>query len=870
MDFVEPPFGGEGVEVPLVSATVMRPDDDEWYSFATRLDLSQSQEEIAEFIQSWLYFGLLAVLADITIDGREYSTPGKRGSTIVSSHLVAATLVEMKLGVLRLPQSECMSVLEKHKTILVRADEAVRRTEEHFTSRTSGLVDLILLSVKVLIGTIVHSYDSVVDHMFEKLCGTTIQWYDLARRRRGPSKAADRALEAKMMENGWCVHQIDKILSTFSYQTAYYFARLPRPRSARLGHDRCSKASCKGWDSKPGDTSACHATDNCTCSTVSVSSVEVAKIIRSNQIPLISIEEDVHGALSLKLHTKTRSSKYVAISHVWADGLGNAFENGLPTCQLRMLQTYLGQISKDRPTTWSNYVTSPTTTLFWMDTLCIPVQVAPPGIPFSDQDLREIKGKAIDKMNIVYSSSSHTLVLDAELREIPVSSDNPTKLAYSLSCGWTTRSWTLQEGCLPPLTVYALADGIYSHETRQFGQRFSMGKLNYAIRFAYILAKKRFTAPKFVMAARGLTPEIVAQDFEYPVHRDIYTSFATRNFNIWDSAYSLVLSGRNMLHSRNKYAEIWNELLDRSSSQPADIPAIFANLIGISAYEVLKRDSEEKRVALIIRQQTVLPVEILYNTGPRLRGRLHAQRVPTIRQTQEPLDLQDDVAEESIGLLNVSEPEVQVFKNGWVPATIDGDAISQSLSSTKLHLQVLKNRLQVRNGDKEYFPCMFSTTDVNIPTSEFLLKRTSKCQKDKEIAVTRVIDPSTLNDSQGVEETVQGHCFIYDSGSLRAMSLGLIDDAPGAHMVIIGRSKERLTLRYSEPIRFTRITRKRQNFGTLPVVECQCNIHESKQFVDIIYGKLLTHLSAHATIQAYAQSRCRRPRTTTRWFDQEP
>jgi len=855
MDFVEPPFGGEGVEVPLIGSTVMRPDEDEWYNLATALDLSQAQEDIAGFIQSWLYFGLLAVLADRTIDGHDYSTSGKCGSTVVSSQLVAAALVEMKVSVLCLPREECMNVLERHKTILVRADEAVRCTEDHFTSHTSSLIDLILLSVKVLIGTIAHSYDCAVDHMFEKLCGTTIQWYDIARRRGDPSKAADRALEAKMMENGWCVHQIHKILSTFSFQTAYYFARLPRPRSARLGHDCCSKSSCKGWDSKPGDTSACHTTDHCTCSTVSVSSVEVAKIIRSDQIPLVSIEEDVHGTLSLKLHTKTRSSRYVAISHVWADGLGNAFENGLPTCQLRMLQTYLGQISRDRPTTWSNLVTSPAATLFWMDTLCIPVQVAPPGIPFSSEDLKEIKGKAIDKMNIVYSSSSHTLVLDAEMRAIPVSADNPTKLAYSLCCGWTTRSWTLQEGCLPPLTVYALADGIYSHEARHFGQQFGMGKLNYAIRVASVLGKKRFTAPNLVMAVRGLTPEVVARKFDFSVHRDIYTSFATRNFNIWDGAYHPMLSGRTTLHTRNKYAEIWNELLDRSSSQPADIPAIFANLLGVSAYEVLKRESEEKRVALIIRQQRILPIEILYNTGPRLRGTLHAQRIPTMRQLQEPLDSLEGVPEESIGLLDISGPETQVFKNGWVPATIGGDAISQSLALPILHLQVLEDRLQVYDGDKEQFPCMFTTTDLNIPASAFVLKRTSKCQtKDKEISactqkiltvVTRVIDPSTLNLSQGIEETVQGHCFIYDSGSLLAMSMGLVDHAQGAHMVILGRSRERLTLRYSEPIRLTRITQKRQNLRMLPVVDCQCNTHGSKQFIDIVYGKLITVIFQH-------------------------
>lgn len=315
MDFVEPPFGGEGVEVPLVISTVMGPEENEWASYHKsssfvdsigRLDITRSQQELAGFIQSWLYFGLLAVLSDRSINGHDLSTPGKHWSTVISSDLVASVLVDIKLSVLRLPRDKCLNVLQRHKTLLVKADEAARWVESHFTRQYNDLLDLVLLSVKVLIGTVAHSYDCAHDNMFEQLCGSSLQWYDIAQRRGEPSKAADRALEVKMMGNGWCIHQIHKVLSTFSYQTAYYFARLPRPRSGRLGHETCNKISCRGWDSKPGQTSARHATDTCTCPIISVSSVEVAKVIRSDQIPLMSIEEDVHGSLSLKLHTRTR------------------------------------------------------------------------------------------------------------------------------------------------------------------------------------------------------------------------------------------------------------------------------------------------------------------------------------------------------------------------------------------------------------------------------------------------------------------------------------------------------------------------------------------------------------------------------------
>ncbi|KAJ4323676.1 hypothetical protein N0V94_001735 [Neodidymelliopsis sp. IMI 364377] len=70
MDFIDAPFGGEGIEVPLVASTIMTSDWAKWEEYRKQspvvnaegnLDITRPQEEIAGFIQSWLYFGLLAV-----------------------------------------------------------------------------------------------------------------------------------------------------------------------------------------------------------------------------------------------------------------------------------------------------------------------------------------------------------------------------------------------------------------------------------------------------------------------------------------------------------------------------------------------------------------------------------------------------------------------------------------------------------------------------------------------------------------------------------------------------------------------------------------------------------------------------------------
>jgi len=58
---------------------------------------------------------------------------------------------------------------------------------------------------------------------------------------------------------------------------------------------------------------------------------------------------------------------YVAISHVWSDGLGNAIANTLPWCQLQRIQGLVDALYQD---TAGNQHPVP----FWMDTLCVPVE----------------------------------------------------------------------------------------------------------------------------------------------------------------------------------------------------------------------------------------------------------------------------------------------------------------------------------------------------------------------------------------------------------------------------------------------------------------------------------------------------------------
>lgn len=128
---------------------------------------------------------------------------------------------------------------------------------------------------------------------------------------------------------------------------------------------------------------------------------------------------------------------YIALSHVWADGMGNPTANTLPRCQIDRLHGLLTALS-GQSSVKSRLFGSKSkaeTAYIWMDTLLIPLE-------------KNVRKKAISRMYDIYKNAKNVLVLDRSL--LHVSADRPTEeLCFRLSAAsWMRRAWTLQEGAL--------------------------------------------------------------------------------------------------------------------------------------------------------------------------------------------------------------------------------------------------------------------------------------------------------------------------------------------------------------------------------------------------------------------------------------
>jgi hypothetical protein len=95
----------------------------------------------------------------------------------------------------------------------------------------------------------------------------------------------------------------------------------------------------------------------------------VVKVLKNGKNALLDLRlNPKFDEISVAIVAAQPNSWYIALSHVWADGLGNTKENSLPQCQLRRIYNLLTSFCTEefieggqkRP-------------YLWLDTLCCPV-----------------------------------------------------------------------------------------------------------------------------------------------------------------------------------------------------------------------------------------------------------------------------------------------------------------------------------------------------------------------------------------------------------------------------------------------------------------------------------------------------------------
>ncbi|KAI0326302.1 hypothetical protein GY45DRAFT_123368 [Cubamyces sp. BRFM 1775] len=240
-----------------------------------------------------------------------------------------------------------------------------------------------------------------------------------------------------MIDAGWCPYTLS-VLPPNSNALALvvpHLARLsPYVRTGPGEHTACREDACVLHTIADTDTYKLrHSRPSCDCDNVKPPVDDVLRLLNDGVIPAV-----IYDGVALRVIPAEEDS-YVAISHVWSEGMGSTTDVGLPACLVDHISKHVQRLLPEHGGA------------FWMDSLCVP-------------SAREQRKKAIKLMADTYRNAAKVLVIDDSIRTLCHSENSswPEILLRVATSAWVRRVWTLQEGILARQLYFEFVDGIYS------------------------------------------------------------------------------------------------------------------------------------------------------------------------------------------------------------------------------------------------------------------------------------------------------------------------------------------------------------------------------------------------------------------------
>ena len=540
------------------------------YNMHERMN-STSIPELESFLQVWLFFGLLQEILGDLYDYNDFwaldNTDSQRGKRASTSKLLA--LVEAWVGK--------RQTHEVDQPSYEHIAECLRLT---FTILHGASPD-INRNLRVSIASVGEVLTYAVDTAFlvvpkESRC--PYMW----------SLAVNNARWSEQMKiNGWCPSEIQKAnRESYSIQYLYFIGKMKE--TGIVSHQSCSEWRCEASQNIMSFYQGRHRTDDCTCTDYSVDLEAIIRILAKGRLPLLRIRNHNDSeSFSVAVMESHSNSQYVALSHVWADGLGNAKANALPQCQLSHIKTLVAELAKiSGPTDESSEL------LVWIDTLCcpvVPVEAETAEAKTANEKIAEAKKTALTMMKLTYENAREVLILSPSLQNCDSRLMSKLEICVRiLTSGWMRRLWTLQEGALAKRLWVQLRDQAIDLHS----QHVSVERIK-----------------ETEVGRRGIAQRIV-----------IFYTQLRKKFHL----------------NSGGLASFQQSLKNRRVSVASDEPLLIGNLLGLGAEELLLVDEHmrmEKVWSLMSAYPYGIPQYIIFRAGPKLTTRGYRWAPATLLNT---------------------------------------------------------------------------------------------------------------------------------------------------------------------------------------------------------------------------------------------
>ncbi len=384
--------------------------------------------ETAAFLQTWLYFGLLSRVLRMAVTAEDF----------IDRNL-ATPMIDTRISLPIYLERWSKNVKAKHVQEM-EADLEEARSHVLALLRAEGLCPLpqeVVLSIMMLGSILSFAIDQKIESFPPKEKTVLADW------------GMSPLLTKKLLQNGWCINDVHRLCSTVSVPTALNAASIVRQEIVpKESHKACSPDACIARNINESTYETKHVEPDCHCESVTAPVDQVKDILEGGDIPVILIKENGNGKILGLEAMSNRKVKYIAISHVWADGLGCTTGNSLPTCQLLRLQRVCSGLSPEPTGAARLFRKTHSPQGMWIDTLCIPREKAH-------------RRLAISRMSTTYAEAAKVLILDSELLSLSRNVPDKEVLLRLIGSAWDRRVWTMQEGALGARGLHVkLADGV--------------------------------------------------------------------------------------------------------------------------------------------------------------------------------------------------------------------------------------------------------------------------------------------------------------------------------------------------------------------------------------------------------------------------
>ena len=389
--------------------------------------------QMAKICQAWLFFGQLIEVfkaANVFVNPDDF-VKSDGPNKYITMRSFAQYVAQWKNQAVALSGADRRKIFERQSYIVRKVDQVQEFQlaghwpfEEGTGLKKETIPFLIEISIVIL--------NETLDRITSQVCG--LEHF-------GSGYKSNDALTENLMKTGWCPSESSLVHSSLDVTTTYLASQLHRKR-ATGDHSHCSATKCTAFNIRVESYETQHLVCCSGCKSISVDANKLASILREGQTPracitLTGTETDLQVEVAIET-----SGPYIAISHVWSDGLGNAEANSLPSCQLRRLYKLALALNLDpnKPPPG-----------IWIDSLLVPVRNGPE------------KRLALAQLYHYYQQADKVLVLDSDLLQSSRCCSREEQFLRVLFSTWMRRLWTLEEGLLSrSKLMFQFRDGMVS------------------------------------------------------------------------------------------------------------------------------------------------------------------------------------------------------------------------------------------------------------------------------------------------------------------------------------------------------------------------------------------------------------------------